>query len=128
MDTFPGSYLSRVVDLPVAIAEILFDDATQSLGPAARSEPPPVGTSMLPVRRVRMRLHGPLPWAGVPVEIELMPWSRSRTEIGVRYGGKRIPRSIRLYVYETEALRLLDDVTGDIQARIPGTAAKRRAA
>jgi hypothetical protein len=27
-------YLSQVVDLPVAIAEVLFDDATQALGSA----------------------------------------------------------------------------------------------
>jgi hypothetical protein len=128
METFPGSYLSRVVDLPIAIAEILFDDATQSLGSAARSDPRAVGTALLPARRVRTQLRAPLPWPGVPVEIELMPWSRSRTEIGLRYGGKWLPRAVARYVYETQAPRLLDDVTGDIQARIPGTAAKRRAA
>jgi hypothetical protein len=128
METFAGSYLSRVVDLPVALAEVLFDDATQSLGPAARSEPTAVGTSMLPARRVRTQLRGPLPWPGVTVEIELMPWSRSRSEIGLRYGGKRLPRAVARRVYETQAPRLLDDVADAINARLPGAASDRRAA
>jgi hypothetical protein len=121
-------YLSRVVDLPVAIAEVLFDDATQTLGPATRSDPAPLGTAMLPLRRVRTRLRAPIPWAGIPVEVELMPWSRSRSEVGVRYAGRRRPRAVARYVYETRAPRLLEAVTGAIDARIPGASSDRRAA
>jgi hypothetical protein len=121
-------YLSAVVDLPVAIAEILFDDATSSLGPITRPEPAHVGTALLPARRVRTRLRGGVPWAAVPVEVVLSPWSRSRSEVGVRYGGSRRPRAIARYVYETKAPQLLDDVTAAINARLPGTASGRRAA
>jgi hypothetical protein len=54
-------YLSRRIDLPVAIAEVLFDDATRSLGPAERVEPAPIGTALLPARRVKTSLRGPIP-------------------------------------------------------------------
>lgn len=129
MDTIPVcGYLSRVVDLPVAIAEALFDDATRWLGPATRCEPPAVGTVLLPALRVCTRLRAPFRWAGVPVEVELTPWSKSRTEVGVRYGGNRRPRAIARYVYETRAPRLLDTVTDAIKARVPGATADRRAA
>lgn len=51
METLPRcGYLSRVVDLPVAIAELLFDDATQSLGSAVPSAPAPLRTALLPPR------------------------------------------------------------------------------
>ena len=54
METVPRcGYLSHVVDLPVAIAEVLFDDATQTLGSVTRNDPAPLGTAMLPLRRVR---------------------------------------------------------------------------
>ena len=124
----PCGYLSRVVDLPVAIAEVLFHDATTSLGPATRVEPAPIGTALLPVLRVRTRLSTRFPWTGVPVEVDLMPWSRSRTEVGVRYGGNGRPRAVARHVYETQAPCLLDDVTDAINARLPGAAADRRAA
>jgi hypothetical protein len=124
----PCGYLSRVVDLPVAIAEVLFDDATTSLGPTSRVEPVPIGTALLPALRVRTRLRPPFPWAGVPVEVELTPWSRSRSEVGVRYGGNGRPHAIARYVYETQAVGLLDRVTDAMNARLPGAAAERRAA
>ena len=75
METVPRcGYLSHVVDLPVAIAEALFDDATQMLGSVTRNDPAPLGTAMLPLRRVRTMLRAPIPWAGIPVEVELTPW------------------------------------------------------
>jgi hypothetical protein len=111
------SYLSRVVDLPVAIAEVLFDDATSALGPATRVDPAPIGTALLPALRVRTRLSSPFPWTGVPVEIELTPWSRSRSEVGVRYGANGRPRAMARFVYGTQAPQLLDDVTDAINAR-----------
>jgi hypothetical protein len=129
METVPRcGYLSHVVDLPVAIAEVLFDDATQTLGSATRADPTPLGTALLPLRRVCTRLPSPLLRAGVPVEVELTPWSRSRTEVGVRYAGRRRPRAVARYVYETHAPRLLDDVTGAINVRLPGATSDRRAA
>jgi hypothetical protein len=129
METVPHcGYLSHVVDLPVAIAEVLFDDATQRLGSATRADPTPLETALLPLRRVRTTLRAPLPWTGVPVDVELTPWSRSRTEVGIRYAGRRRPRVVARYVYETHAPRLLDDVTGAINARLPGAASHRRAA
>jgi hypothetical protein len=121
-------YLSRVIELPVAVAEALFDDATQSLGSPDHTDPAAIGTALLPARRVRTRLGSPLPGTGVLVEIELSPWSKSQTEVAVRYGGNRQPHAVARYVYKRRAPDLLDAVTGAINARLPGAAAGRRAA
>ncbi len=129
METVPAcGYLSRVVDLPVAIAEVLFDDATQSLGPADRPEPAAMGTVLLPARRIRTRLRTSIPWPGVPVEVELSPWSRSRSEVAVRYAGNRRPRAVARHVYETDAPRLLDGVADAINAQLPGSRVNQHAA
>jgi hypothetical protein len=124
----PCGYLSRVVELPVAVAEPLFDDATKSLGATDDSSPDAIGTALLPARRVRTRLGSSIPWAGVHVEVELAPWSRSRAEVGVRFAGTRQPRAVARYVYAKRAPALLDDVTDAINARLPGAATDRQAA
>ena len=38
-------YLSRVVALPVAVAEAVFDDVTRSLGASAHAEPTALGVA-----------------------------------------------------------------------------------
>jgi hypothetical protein len=121
-------YLSRVVALPVAVAEAVFDDVTRSLGDSAHADPTALGTTLLPARRIRTRLGSPIPWAGVPIEVELAPWSRSRTEVAVRYGGNRQPRALARHVYVKRAPALLDEIAGAINARLPGSRADRRAA
>jgi len=121
-------YLSRVVALPGAVAEAVFDDVTRSLGDSAHADPTALGTTLLPARRIRTRLGSPIPWAGVPIEVELAPWSRSRTEIAVRYGGNRQPRALARHVYVKRAPALLDEIAGAINARLPGSRADRRAA
>ena len=121
-------YLSRVVDLPVAVAEAVFDDVTRSLGPSAPSHAASIGASLLPARTIRTRLGSAMPGAGVPVEVELAQWSRSRTEVAVRYAGARQPHARARYVYDKRAPELLDDVTGAITARLPGSTPGRRAA
>jgi hypothetical protein len=67
------AYLSRVVALPVAVAEAVFDDVTRALGSSANTDPTALGTASLPARRIRTRLGSPIPWAGVPVEVEPRP-------------------------------------------------------
>jgi hypothetical protein len=121
-------YLSRVIELPVAVAEALFDDATRALGSPAHTDPTAIGTALLPPRRVRTRLGSSLPGAGVPVEIELAPWSKSQTEVAVRYAGKRQPHAVARYVYAKRASVLLHDVTDAMNARLPGADTQRRAA
>jgi hypothetical protein len=123
-----GGYLSRVVDLPVAVAEPVFDDVTRSLGQPAALHATTIGTALLPARTVRTRLGSALPGAGVSVDVELAPWSRSRTEVAVRYAGKRHPRALARYVYDKRAPELLADVAGAINARLPGSQACHRAA
>ena len=86
-------YLSRVVGLPVAVAEVVFDDVTRSLGASAHADPTALGTALLPARRIRTRLGSQIPWAGVAVEVELAPWSRSRCP--ARSGSRRRRRSRR---------------------------------
>ena len=122
------AYLSRVVALPVAVAEALFDDVTRSLGQPSRTHAATIDTSLLPARTVRTRLGSAIPGAGVSVDVELVPWSRSRTEVAVRYAGTRQPRALACYVYDKRAPLLLEDVTGAINARLPGSTADRRAA
>ena len=95
---------------------------------AVGGKPTALGTALLPARRIRTRLGSQIPWAGVAVEVELAPWSRSRSEVGVRYGGSRQPRALARHVYEKRAPALLDEVTDAINARVPGSRAGRRAA
>jgi hypothetical protein len=123
-----GGYLSRVVDLPVAVAEPVFDDVTRSLGQQTATHAAAIGTALLPARTIRTRLGSPIPGAGVPVDVELAPWSRSRTEVAVRYAGNRHPRALARYVYDKRAPELLADVAGAINARLPGSQASRWAA
>jgi hypothetical protein len=87
------SYLSRVVDLPVAVAEAVFDDVTRSLGPSGPTQAGTIRTPVLPARTVRTRLGSAIPGAGVSVDVELAQWSRSRTEVAVRYAGRRQPHA-----------------------------------
>jgi hypothetical protein len=122
------AYLACVVDLPVAVAEPVFDDVTRRLGPAARPDPAAIGTRMLPARRIRTRLRTPGPWPDVPVEVELAAWSRSRSEVAVRYVGRGRPSAVARRVYVAAAPRLLDEVSDAIDARIPGSPARRRRA
>jgi hypothetical protein len=121
-------YLSRVIALPVAVAEAVFDDVTRSVGASAHADPTALGTALLPARRIRTRLGSRIPGAGVAVEVELAPWSRSRSEVAVRYGGNRQPRALTRHVYEKRAPALLDEITDAINARLPGSRADRRAA
>ena len=122
------AYLSRVVALPVAVAEALFDDATRSLGTSVDTDPAALGTCLLPARRIRTRLGSPIPWAGVRVEVDLAPWSRSRTEVAVSYAGSRHARALARRVYEKHAPALLDEITDSINARLPVSRADRRRA
>jgi hypothetical protein len=124
-----GGYLSRVVDLPVAVAEPVFDDVTRSLGrQSAATHAAAIGTALLPARTIRTRLGSTFPGTGVSVDVELSPWSRSRTEVAVRYAGNRHPRALARYVYDKRAPELLADVAGAITARLPGSQSSRRAA
>src|SRR2546427_2988277 len=120
-------YLSRVVALPVAVAEAVFDDVTRSLGASAHAEPTALGTALLPARRIRTRLGSQIPWAGVAVEVELAPWLRSRSEVGVRYGGSLQPRALARHVYEKRAPAPLHQVTHAINALLPVSPAAARA-
>jgi len=121
-------YLSRVVDLPVAVAEAVFDDVTQPLGQPTTTRATAIGASLLAARAVRTRLGSGVPGAGVPVDVELAPWSRSRTEVAVRYAGNGRPRALARYVYDKRAPVLLADVADAINARLPGATSARRAA
>ena len=112
----------------MAVAEAVFDDVTRSLGASAHADPTALGTTLLPARRIRTRLGSQIPWAGVAVEVELAPWSRSRSEVAVRYGGNRQPCTLARHVYEKRAPALLDEITDAINERLPGSQADRRAA
>src|SRR6266542_1259803 len=90
METPPAcGYLSRVVDLPIAVAEVVFDDVTQSLGTATGPDPSVIGTAMLPARRVRTWLRTPILWPAVPIEVELAPWSRGGSVVAVGFTERR---------------------------------------
>jgi hypothetical protein len=121
-------YLSRIVDLPVSVAEPVFDDVTRPLGQPNATHATTIGTALLPARAVRTRLGSAIPGAGVSVDVELAPWSRNRSEVAVRYAGTRQPRALARYVYHKRAPELLHDVAGTITARLPGSTPDRQAA
>src|SRR5262249_35553269 len=121
-------YLSRVVDLPVAVAEAVFDDVTQPLGQPTTTRATAIGASLLAARAVRTRLGSGVPGAGVPVDVELAPWARSRTEPAVRYPGNGQALAVEPYVYDKRAPLPLADVADAINARLPGATSAHRAA
>ena len=86
-------YLSRVVALPVAVAEAVFDDVTRSLGDSAHADPTALGTTLRPARKIRTRLGSPIPWAGVPIEVELAGEPVRRTTFTLR-GLEHLPVAI----------------------------------
>lgn len=112
----------------MAVTEAVFDHVTRSLGASAHADPTALATALLPARRIRTRLGSQIPWAGVAVDVELTPWSRSRAEVAVHYGGNRQPRALARHVYRKRAPALLDEITDAINARLPGSWADRRAA
>src|SRR5262249_28036942 len=121
-------YLSRVVDLPVAVAEAVFDDVTQPLGQPTTTRATAIGASLLAARPVRTRPGSGVPGAGGPVHGELAPRARSRTEGAARYAGNGRPRALARYVYDKRAPVLLADVADAINARLPGATSAHRAA
>lgn len=125
-------YMDRVVDLPPAIAAVCFDDVRADLcadpaNPAGRWSIRAdeevlelAGTGVLSSGqtgwRVLRRLHGSLRspggWVRLPVELELLPWSSRRTEVGLRPRGRLGPGPGSFYVRGGNAVldRLMDEL------------------
>ena len=112
-------YISRLVELPPDLAKVGFDAvASECAGESSRAWEVVVPGGLLeldgpgvvpllpgayaPYRKVGGVLRRG--WSGlgtsVPVELELLPWSASRTELGLTARGVRGPRrlSVRRYL------------------------------
>ena len=86
----PCAYVSRVVPLPIDLARSVFGSS-----PAAR------------LTRLRRR------FLSRPIEIELTPWSATRSELGLRFCGRHRPTWRDCEV----AGDLLDALAADLELR-----------
>jgi hypothetical protein len=115
-------YISRVADLPPSLADVAFADRVRRADghlavpsgtfrvDAVLPRPQPCTNTLLPLQRVRGRLQRGGLGVSIPVELELTPWSNARTDVGLRYMGRRIPggraRS-RYFAIGSEVVELL---------------------
>ncbi|MEX0663409.1 MAG: hypothetical protein WD598_01410 [Acidimicrobiia bacterium] len=83
--------LFQVIEFEVASLEL--DPVTWRRGP---------GAAAAPFRQVRGRVKatGRRAW---PVELELLPWSSTTCELGLRFSGRRLPSGRRLDRYHEHA-------------------------
>ena len=131
--TFP--HISRLVDLPPGLAREAFDLAARDLarGPAGAAWTIAVSAGRLdlcgngilsgsrqpswPYRQVTGRLRAPWMRKGLIVELELLPWSDTHTELGLGlpgsaglFGGRHERAYLRVGGEVVEALRsAMDD-------------------
>lgn len=98
---------ARVESLAVAKGYLVLDAASW-----ARCGPGPCA----PYRRVRGRLR-PRGRRGWPVELELVPWSAERSELGLRFVGRSGP--VHLGRYHRMAATVIDVVGSAILAAAP---------
>jgi hypothetical protein len=135
MDTLPTtSYISRVVALPPGLARQVFDACRadrqhRSLVPHRWTVPAgstvflsldgdgctvaPDPTRSWAMRAVPGTLHAARVGGTFAVEVELNPWSASRTEVGIRLVGRR--RASARYVHAAGAV--IDAVASELELR-----------
>jgi hypothetical protein len=126
-------YLSKVTPLPAADAPESFDRWYRDnvTGPGARSAVAmPEGELVIeagsleryacpelahPYRRVRGRLRSRNALVrDVAVEVELGPWSRVRSELAIRYAGRRGPGARRSRLFQTLGADVLEVLTATL--------------
>ncbi len=122
------TYSSKVVPIPARVAPVVFERwwlerRRRSLGSLVETIETDVGRVTLdptmwtrswssaigPVRSVRGRLRAPgrRSW---PVELEFSPWSRTASELGLRFTGRRIPGPARVAGYHELAGAVLESI------------------
>lgn len=77
-----------------------FGSASLELDPITWRRGPGAGTA--PFRQVRGRLK-PMGRRAWPVELELLPWSTTTCEVGLRFTGRRLPSPRRVDRYHEHA-------------------------
>jgi hypothetical protein len=100
---------ARVETLAVANGHLVLDAASW-----VRCSPGPFS----PYRRVRgrLRLRGRRGW---PVELELLPWSASNSELGLRFAGRRRLGMVQFERYHRMATAVVDLVGSALLAAAP---------
>jgi hypothetical protein len=124
-------YLSRVLDLPPRVAQAAFDavhahrarrghpqswDIQVEGGRLELSDRPvaaPPRACYWPYRQERGRIRSARWGLPIPVELELLPWSDRRTELGLRVCG-HLPVSESLYLHVGH--EALDVLAGELEA------------
>ena len=125
-------YVARPLELPPLTAQAAFDGRVERTSPpqangswlvetasarlhllaGAYHDPPGV---MWPLRRAPARLHDTRGKSGIPVEVEVAPWSAARCEIGIRPRDRTVPmtdgrRQRRYFALAVEAAEALAHV------------------
>jgi hypothetical protein len=124
MNETNASYIFQTVDLPPAEAARAFDRVARAAGLAdgrlALERPgspvPPDGVHYWPLRTMTGRLR--IGWGrSVPVELALLPWSDTRTEVSIRPTSRNAPRG---HGYGEVAGDVVDRISAAIAARATG--------
>jgi hypothetical protein len=122
------TYRSKVVALPARVAPVVFErwwseSRHRSAGSLVETIQTHVGRLTLdattwtrsssgptaPLRSVRgkLRSSGRRSW---PVELELMAWSRTSSEVGLRFAGRRLPGPTAVVRYHELATAVLESI------------------
>ena len=101
--------LFQIVDIGIGRLEL--DPVTWRRGP---------GTATTPFRSVRGRLkkHGRRAW---PIEVELLPWSSTTCEVGLRFVGRNVPSGRRVGDYHELATAAVRTLATCVRAQPPRT-------
>jgi hypothetical protein len=124
MNEDQASYIPRTLDLPPDEATRAFDRVARTSGltdgrltlERPGSPVPPNGAYYWPLRTMTGRLHLGF-GRSVPVEVALLPWSNTRTELSIRPTGRTAPRG---QAYGRIAGDVLDRIGAAIEARANG--------
>lgn len=131
------TYSSKVVPIPARVAPVVFERwwmerRRRSNGSLVETIESDVGRLTLdptmwtrssssaigPVRSVvgKLRAPGRRPW---PVELEFSPWSRTASELGMRFAGRRLPGPTGVARYHELAVAVLDSIGPELLALYP---------
>ncbi len=132
------TYSSKVVPVPARVAPVVFErwwseSRRRSAGSLVETIETDVGRLTLdattwsrsssgataPVRSVRGKLRAPGRRAW-PVELELTPWSRTASELGLRFTSRRLPGITAVARYHQLATAVLDSIgSGLLELYLP---------
>jgi hypothetical protein len=132
MSETQASYIYRTIDLPPAEASRAFDRVARAVGLAdgrlalerSGSPVPPEGVRYWPLRTMTGRLKIGV-GRSVPVELALLPWSETRSEVSIRPTTRSAPRGTS---YGPVADAVVERIAAAVEARATGRLATQSGA